>query len=127
MSFPHAARARMLAAMATTQSPSPASPIAATEPPAFRAVAPGVELAVLRRHDRGGATLLFRMARGAHAPLHDHPGGEETYLVSGKLRIANHLLLPGDYNYAPPGEVHDGYAEEDSVFFVVAPGGIVPR
>src|SRR3954470_2627719 len=93
---------------------------------AFTTVAPGVEMAVLRRHPDRGATLMFRMAAGAHAPHHDHPGGEETYLVSGKLRIAGTQLTAGDYYYAPPGEVHDGFAEEAAVFFVVAPGGIVP-
>ena len=92
----------------------------------FRSVAPGVELCMLRQHPDRGATFLIRMAAGAHAPLHDHPGGEETYLISGKLRIGTRDLVAGDYHYAPPGEIHDGYAEEAAVFFVVAPGGLVP-
>jgi quercetin dioxygenase-like cupin family protein len=99
----------------------------------FETLSPGVELCVLRAH-RGapeatgspvaaGSTVLFRMAKGAHAPRHDHPGGEETYLVSGKLRVGERVLLPGDYLWTAPGESHDGVAEEESVFFVVLPGG----
>jgi quercetin dioxygenase-like cupin family protein len=99
-----------------------------TSPPVYRTVSPGVELAVLRHHGSGGLSFLIRMAPGAHAPEHDHPGGEETYLISGMLRIGSHELRPGDYYYAPPGEIHDGYAdaEHGAVFFVIAPGGVAP-
>ena len=97
----------------------------------FRTVSPGTHVSVLRRHDgdgasagEGGFTALFRMDKGAHAPHHDHPGGEETYLVSGKLRVGSNILLPGDYLWTSPGKAHDGFAEEDSVFIVVLPGGI---
>ncbi|MEZ4373147.1 MAG: cupin domain-containing protein [Polyangiaceae bacterium] len=90
----------------------------------FQAVAPGVEFCHLRRHADAGLTLLVRMQQGAHARLHEHAGGEETYLISGKLRVGAHLLQPGDYLWTPPGVAHDGFAEEQSLFFVVLPGGI---
>ncbi|WP_437733279.1 cupin domain-containing protein [Sorangium sp. So ce1335] len=91
----------------------------------FETVAPGIQFSFLRRHDGGrGLTVLVRMEKGARARHHDHPGGEETYLVSGKLRIGERVLSPGDYLWTAPGEGHDGYAEEESVFFVVLPGGL---
>ncbi|WP_437898099.1 cupin domain-containing protein [Sorangium sp. So ce124] len=91
----------------------------------FETVAPGIQFSFLRRHDGGsGLTVLVRMEKGAHARRHDHPGGEETYLVSGRLRIGERVLSPGDYLWTAPGERHDGYAEEESVFFVVLPGGL---
>jgi quercetin dioxygenase-like cupin family protein len=98
----------------------------------FRTVAPGVEICVLRQHAgaqpgpaiAAGSTVMFRMAKGAHAPHHDHPGGEETYLISGRLRVGERTLLPGDYLWTAPGEAHDGFAEEPSVFFVVLPDGL---
>lgn len=95
----------------------------------YATVAPGVEFCFLRRHREAGAgdpglTLLIRMAKGSHARHHGHPGGEEVYLVSGKLRIGSQLLAPGDYLWTAPGEGHDGFAEEESVFFVVLPGGL---
>ena len=90
----------------------------------FRLVAPGVEFCVLRHHADDGMTLLVRMAAGADARLHDHPGGEETYLLSGRLRVGGQELVPGDYLYTPPGERHDGHAHEEALFFVVVPGGL---
>ncbi|WP_394824757.1 cupin domain-containing protein [Pendulispora albinea] len=99
----------------------------------FKTFSPGVHVCVLRRHGaasgeertiEAGMTLLFRMDEGARAPHHEHPGGEETYLVSGKLRVGERVLLPGDYLWTAPGEAHDALAEEDSVFFVVLPDGL---
>jgi quercetin dioxygenase-like cupin family protein len=87
-------------------------------------IAPGVDFCYLRTHGGDGVTVLARMKAGAHAPLHDHPGGEETYLVSGKLRVGAQCLEPGDYLWTPPGVAHDGYAEEDTEFFLVLPAGI---
>jgi len=104
----------------------------------FLPIAPGVELRVLRRDAEGGMTFLVRMAEGARAPLHDHPGGEETYVVSGRLRIEHRVdaegralddlaLGPGDYACVPAGERHDGLAAEACLFYVVARGGVVPQ
>jgi quercetin dioxygenase-like cupin family protein len=92
----------------------------------WREVAPGVELSVLRPHGSGGdgTTLLVRMAQGAHAVLHHHPGGEETFIISGKLRIGALVLGPGDYLWTPPGVAHSGDAEEETSFFVVLPAGL---
>jgi len=90
----------------------------------WRTVAPGVEFCVLRAHGGDGMTLLVRMAAGADARLHDHRGGEETYIVSGKLRIGERHLVAGDYLWTQPGESHDGHAEVETVFFVVLPDGL---
>ena len=105
--------------------------------PAFRTTAPGVELCLLRQHVDHGMTFLVRMSAGARAPLHDQPGGEETYMIAGRLRIEHRVdagggVLPdavvgsGEYFFAQPGETHDGIAEEAALFFVVAPGGVAP-
>ena len=101
----------------------------------FKERSPGVELGLLRRHEGGGLTFLMRMQKGARAERHGHPGGEETYLLSGRLRIDRRaaadgqsrpsvVLEPGDYLFVPPGELHEGEAEEDCTFLVVAPGGL---
>jgi len=91
----------------------------------WRQVANGVEFAGLRTHDdRVGQTLLVRMAKGAHAQLHHHPGGEETYILTGRIRIGERTLVPGDYLWTPPGVAHEGHAEEETTFFVVLPQGL---
>lgn len=107
------------------------------QPPSFKPIAPGVEIGILRRHPNGGMTFLVRMQEGARAPHHDHPGGEETYVLSGKLRIGSRRaseraepdveLAAGAYFFAPAGETHDGIAvEPHTLFLVVAPGGVAP-
>ena len=101
----------------------------------FMPRSPGVEICVLRVHPEGGVTFLVRMQKGARAERHGHPGGEETYIVSGRIRIDRRvdadkqsqpdlLLSAGDHFFAPPDEVHEGIAEDDCTLFVVAPSGI---
>jgi quercetin dioxygenase-like cupin family protein len=115
----------------TTRGTTPATRI-------FDTIAEGVALSMLRKHPEGGLTFLVRMQKGALAPRHEHPGGEETYLLEGRLRIQGRVdaartpvpdlvLSPGDYVFIPPGETHDGVAEEDALLLVVAPGGVIPR
>lgn len=101
----------------------------------FMPRSPGVEICVLRVHAEGGLTFLVRMQKGARAERHGHPGGEETYIVSGRLRVDRRvdadkqpqpdlLLSAGDHFFAPANEVHEGVAEDDCTLFVVAPSGI---
>ena len=105
----------------------------------FFPIGHGTEMRILRRHEGSGMTFLIRMQPGAVAPRHDHPGGEETYLLEGSLRIAHRVsaagvpqpdivISPGEYAFAPPGETHDGIAEGPTLFLVVAPKGVrVPQ
>jgi quercetin dioxygenase-like cupin family protein len=65
-----------------------------------------------------------KIASGARFPEHDHPGGEEVYVVSGRARVGGAVLETGDYLWAPPHGTHDLRAEEDTVLFVTSPGGI---
>ena len=55
--------------------------------------------------------------------MHTHPGGEETYVVSGRLRVGKQELTAGDYLWTPPGVSHDNEAHEEALFLVVLPGG----
>ncbi|MBV1860246.1 MAG: cupin domain-containing protein [Nannocystaceae bacterium] len=89
----------------------------------WSAQGPGLDVSVLRAEPQGTTTMFIRMAAGSHAPLHDHAGGEETYVISGRLRVGTHVLTAGDYLWTPPGVAHDGEAEEDTLFFVVLPRG----
>jgi quercetin dioxygenase-like cupin family protein len=108
-----------------------------TDMPRYERVADGVEIRFVRRDPNGGMSLFVRMRKGAHAPRHGHPGGEETCVLSGTLRIEQRsdergeplpdlVVSAGDYACVPAGETHEGVALEDAVFFVVAAGGVVP-
>lgn len=84
----------------------------------------GVQSCGLRRNDEGGGAVLVKVARGARVPMHDHPGGEEVYVVSGQAIVDGVMLRTGDYLWTPPGGVHDLRAEEDTVLFVTTPNGV---
>ena len=130
MSFPHENRRVTLPLM------NPNSPTVVSEPRVFVVRSPGVEMCVLRAHPEGGVTCLVRMQKGARAERHGHPGGEETFVLTGKLLIDQRadaeersqpdaVVSTGEYFFAPAGENHEGYAEEDTTFLVLAAGGLL--
>jgi quercetin dioxygenase-like cupin family protein len=82
-------------------------------------IAPGVERAELRATQRGAGAALLRFAAGATSGDHRHPAGEELFLFSGRLRIGDAVLAPGDYLYTPPGGVNNAEAYEDSILFQI--------
>jgi quercetin dioxygenase-like cupin family protein len=73
---------------------------------------------------RGGGSALLRFNPKSKFPAHDHPAGEEVYVVEGSLRIGSHTLQAGDYLWTPPGGVHDAESEHGCVIFLTAPEGI---
>ena len=85
----------------------------------------GVEICVLRQNEQNGGSALVRLRAGARFPKHDHPGGEEVYVVSGQIVIGDRTLQAGDYLWTEPNGVHDAKAIEETVFFVSSPKGIV--
>ena len=44
--------------------------------------------------------------RGAKYPYHNHPAGEELFVLSGSCLIEGTLLEAGDYLYTPAGSKH---------------------
>ena len=84
----------------------------------------GVSLSPLLPNGRGGGSALLRFEAGSKFPSHDHPGGEEVYVVEGSLRIGAQNLQAGDYLWTPPGGVHDAESEQGCLLFLTAPEGI---
>jgi quercetin dioxygenase-like cupin family protein len=83
---------------------------------------PGVSVKVLRRDgDTGGSTTLVRLAPGARVPAHDHPAGEEVFVLEGDVRIGAERLTAGDYLYTPPRVIHAASSEGGCVFLVALP------
>lgn len=77
----------------------------------------GGERAILRLSPEQGRTSLIRMKAGARGPRHRHEGGEDVLVISGRIRIGDHELGPGDYLYTEAGEEHDVTALEDAMFY----------
>jgi len=83
---------------------------------------PGVSYRELRPGgERNAGTFLVRMDPGTSYPPHEHPKGEEVYVVSGSMRVGGDRLVAGDYLFTPPGAVHDADTASGCVFLVVLP------
>jgi anti-sigma factor ChrR (cupin superfamily) len=65
--------------------------------PDWEQVAPGIECKLL------ASDAERHLAPGASYPTHTHAGVEELHLLDGELWIEDRKLVPGDYNYGPPG------------------------
>ena len=84
----------------------------------------GVDLAPLNLKD-GKGSFLLRFKAGSVCPMHDHPGGEEIYVVSGRGRLNDLNVSAGDFIYTPPGESHALYAETDVLIHIITPEPVV--
>ena len=83
---------------------------------------PGVAVKLLRGDRASGAsTFLLRVAAGARVPLHDHPGGEELFIIEGDLHVGAAHLRVGDYLYTPPDGKHAASSDGGCVVLVVTP------
>ena len=87
----------------------------------------GVSVKVLRADPAtGGSSALVRFDPGVTFPAHDHPGGEEVFMVEGEVTIGAHHLKPGDYLYTPPNGKHGAVAgPAGCVFLVTLPKPVV--
>jgi quercetin dioxygenase-like cupin family protein len=43
---------------------------------------------------------------GATYPAHNHPGGEEVFVIEGDVKLGKDRLSAGDYLYTPPQGKH---------------------
>ena len=86
----------------------------------------GISVKVLRNDKASGeSSSLVRFAPGAAIPAHDHPGGEEVFVLEGDVRIGRHRMKAGDYLYTPPGVIHAASSEGGCVFLVTLPKPVV--
>lgn len=84
-------------------------------------IAPGVERGELRSTEPGAGAAVLRFAAGSTSGEHRHPGGEDLFVLTGRLRLGRAVLNTGDYHYTPPGGVNDAEAYEDTIVFLTQP------
>ena len=83
---------------------------------------PGVSVKALRRDpDTGASTALVRLEPGARFPAHNHPAGEEVFVLEGEVVIGSARLKAGDYLYTPPDHKHAAASQDGCVFLVTLP------
>lgn len=68
----------------------------------------GIAIKVLRFDPGTGRApaFLLKLDPGARYPAHNHPEGEETYVLEGEVHFGPDRLGPGDYLYTAPGNAH---------------------
>ena len=49
---------------------------------------------------------MLKFDAGAKYPYHNHPGGEELFVMEGNCIIESAVLHKGDYLYTPPNSKH---------------------
>ncbi len=66
-------------------------------------------------------TILLKFDAGATYPYHNHPAGEEVYVLSGTAVFENVTLSEGDYLYTPPGFKHSVTTKTGCVMLFIVP------
>ncbi|MCZ6844545.1 MAG: cupin domain-containing protein [Alphaproteobacteria bacterium] len=77
----------------------------------------GVE--VIRLAERPGERVyLMRLRPGTVVPTHDHPGGEELFVLDGELADQNGRYPKGTWLRNPPGSSHDAFSDDGCTFWL---------
>ncbi len=89
----------------------------------------GIEVKPLRVDPADGrtSTMLLRFAPGAQYPLHDHPAGEEVFVLEGDIRLGKDVLNAGDYLFTAPGNLHRASSDGGCVVLLRAPKAVIIR
>lgn len=66
-------------------------------------------------------TILLRFEPEASYPYHNHPAGEEIFVITGEAIIENAVLSEGDYLYTPPNFKHSVRTEKGCTLLFVIP------
>ncbi|NSL86983.1 cupin domain-containing protein [Chitinophaga solisilvae] len=83
----------------------------------------GIFVKVLRYDPNTGRApvILLKFEPGAAYPYHNHPGGEELFVLSGEVILEGHTFAAGDYLYTPPGFKHSVTSETGCVVLFSIP------
>lgn len=82
----------------------------------WQQLGPGIRCKVLYRDPvNDAATVLFRFAPGTQAPMHEHMGLEQTYVIEGSLSDHDGTVHAGDLAIRDAGSVHQAFTETGSL------------
>jgi quercetin dioxygenase-like cupin family protein len=105
--------------------PSPVNPpelrstfVASSSMPWQRTDFDGIEMKILYKDGEGRSTILFKMAPGAVAPLHEHTALEQTFMLEGSLEDSEGSVGAGDFVWRPGGNVHVAHAPNGATTFI---------
>ncbi len=86
----------------------------------------GIFVKILRFDDeeQRPPSFLLRFDAGASYPNHNHPGGEEVFVLEGSVRFGKIQLEKGDYLYTPPNETHSVFSKTGCTMLFVVPAEV---
>ncbi len=80
---------------------------------------PGIEVLALYDHpDHAEQVALVRFAPGASFPRHEHPGGEEIFVLDGSLEDEHGRYGTGTWLRQPPGSTHSPHSPEGCTLYL---------
>lgn len=65
--------------------------------------------------------IMLKFEPGAKYPAHNHPAGEEVFILEGEVKFGNKNLSVGDYLYTPPGGIHAVWSKAGCVMLLIIP------
>ncbi len=66
-------------------------------------------------------TILLKFEPGSSYPYHNHPAGEELFVLTGSCEIVNTILVAGDYLHTPPNYKHSVKSENGCTLLLCVP------
>ena len=83
----------------------------------------GISVKVLRfdKTARRAPTILLKFDPGASYLAHNHPGGEEIFVLEGEMRVGKDRLGAGDYLYTAPNNRHAVHSENGCIVLINVP------
>jgi len=83
----------------------------------------GISVKVLQfdKEARRAPTILLKFEAGATYPAHNHPGGEEIFVIEGDIKLGKDHLHAGDYLYTAPTNIHAVKSVNGCVVLVKTP------
>lgn len=83
----------------------------------------GIFVKVLRYDEatKRPPSFLLKFEAGAKYPFHNHPGGEEVFVLEGSAHFNDTELFSGDYLYTPPDFKHSVHSKNGCVLLFNVP------
>lgn len=66
-------------------------------------------------------TILLKFEPNSSYPYHNHPAGEEIFVLQGSCEIENSILNEGDYLYTPPNFKHSVKSIAGCILLLIIP------
>lgn len=63
----------------------------------------------------------MKFEAGASYPYHNHPAGEEAFVMEGEVYFNEQKLTKGDYLYTPPSFKHSVRTDKGCVILFIVP------